>query len=209
MGFFENIQDAMNRGTAAAERTGRTVQIRHQLGELSRQRRDYMTQLGASLYETVKADAQLRSGREALLDGIATIDQQYVDLSRELAQIEAEAAASQQAQVMLQCTTCGAAVSAADFFCSECGTSVADIRKALAAQQSVPASGVEVPGMRACSQCGALCGEADMFCMQCGNRLSADADTSMEPPVEPCVSEDATGSDDAEHVEDSEETPVQ
>ena len=94
MGFFDSIQDAMNRGTAAAGRTGRTVQIRHQLNELSRQRRDFMTQLGASLYESVKDNEELRAGREALLDGIAAVDQQYADLTAELSAIEAEAAAS-------------------------------------------------------------------------------------------------------------------
>ena len=179
MGFFDSIQDAMNRGTAAAGRTGRTVQIRHQLNELSRQRRDFMTQLGASLYESVKDNEELRAGREALLDGIAAVDQQYADLTAELSAIEAEAAASQQATIMLQCTKCGAVVSAADFFCSGCGKQVSEIKEELAAQQPqpVPYPESEPPtGTVPCPQCGAPCAEGDLFCMQCGNKLSTSED---------------------------------
>lgn len=128
MGFLDSISSGINRGAAAAERAAKTLKLRSQLGDLMRQRQGLAAQLGASLYEDTREDSSLRSGREALYDGIASIDERRASVQSEIDGIEAEAAAEAEASRTYVCSKCGSVVSAADMFCSGCGRPVADIK---------------------------------------------------------------------------------
>ena len=169
MGFFDNVTSVVNKGTASVQRTGRTAQLKMQLGELMKQRRDLAGQLGASLYETVKDMPEMREGREPLFKGIEDIDSQRAAIEAEIAQIEAAAAAQQEASTMFKCPKCGSEVAASDLFCSGCGTSIAEVKAA-----AQPAPEPEAPAGPKCPSCGAALNEGDAFCMSCGARIGSD-----------------------------------
>lgn len=174
MGFFDNVSAAVNRGTASVQRTGRTAQLKMQLNELMRQRRDLAAQLGASLYDDVKDMPELREGREPIFDSIEGIDKRRDNIAAEIAKIEADAAAQQEAATTNICQNCGSEVGATDMFCSGCGTSVAEIKEELAAPALEPESEWE-SGLK-CISCGASLNEDDLFCMECG----AKQETAVE-----------------------------
>ena len=174
MGLFDNMQSALNRGTAAAGRTGRSARLKLQLSELGKQRRDLAAQLGASLYDIVKDDEELRQGRESVIDDIADIDRQRASIEEQLSQIEAEAAAAREAALAVAepereftCPNCGAKVPATYKFCTGCGTPIEEIRK-VASVSETSGSG------RRCVSCGAPLEEGDLFCIACGARQPDD-----------------------------------
>ena len=136
MGLFDNVQSAVNRGAAAAERTSRSAKLKMQLNESLKRRQSLAAQLGASLYETTKEDDGLRAGRESLYDGIAEIDRQRESITSELRQIEAQAALLEEAGRVYRCHACGVPVHATDLFCSGCGTPVAEIKAAVGTMPS-------------------------------------------------------------------------
>ena len=167
MGLFDNMSAAVNRGTAAAGRTGRTARLRMQLNDLMRQRNELAARLGSSLYEETRTIPHMRAGREDLYDGIAAIDQQRVEIQDRLDEIEREAQAAQEAARVFCCPRCGTRVLGSQGFCSGCGMPVADIRSAASVDvESVVSSGLT------CSFCGAPLEEGDVFCMSCGARQS-------------------------------------
>ena len=175
MGFLDDVTSVVNRGTAAAERTGRTARLKLQLNELTRQRHEFETQLGASLYYATKDNPSFTEGREALYDGIAGIDAQRAQIEQEIQAIEAQAEAAQvatrQAAAYYTCPKCGTRVSAQYAFCSGCGLPIAEV---IAATQNVPAAPPVVEGPT-CRFCGAPMQEGDKFCMSCGKRQDAVA----------------------------------
>ena len=67
-------------------------------------------------------DAVLRSGREALYDGIAACDAEKAECQRQIDALDAQAAASAQAAGTFSCAVCGARMGGTDLFCSGCGT---------------------------------------------------------------------------------------
>lgn len=174
MGFLDSLQGTLNRGTAAAGRATRTMRLNQRVSEINRERQKLAAQLGASLYEATKGNPELRTGREALYDGIASLDAEREKTQREIAEVEAEAAAAEAAAQTYTCTRCGATVSATDMFCSGCGASVEEIKAEVAEQQASEAAAVE--SGRTCPSCGAVMGADDAFCMSCGAKVELEGD---------------------------------
>lgn len=130
----------------------------------------------------------MRTGREALYDGIAAIDQERANIQAQLDEIERQAAAAAQAAVSIECPFCHTRMAATDMFCSGCGKPMAEVQAALAAAQAPAAAPVAPAAAQApapvCPNCGAAVGEGDAFCMNCGAKLGA-APAAPERPVEP------------------------
>ena len=193
MGFFDNVQNSINRGVAGANRAGSTIKLKAQLSEAMKRRQTLAAQLGASLYEATKDDPEFRAGREALYDGIASIDEERAGYQAEIDRIEAEAQAAHVAATHYTCPFCGSTVSASDMFCSGCGKPMAEIETAITAQRTAgltTESASKATDGPTCPNCGAPINEGDMFCMNCGTKIEpqpAPAPSTPEPavPVEP------------------------
>lgn len=192
MGFLDSLQSSVNRGMAATGRATSTMKLKAQMSEALKRRQALAAQLGASLYDVTKDDANLRAGREALYDGIAACDAERAQCQAEIERLEAESAAATAANSYYVCPFCGSHVVTTDLFCSGCGKPMAEITAALSAQQQAPAAPVApVPGAAACPQCGAPVNAGDVFCMSCGYNLAAApapaaaAASDPEPAVAP------------------------
>ena len=166
MGFLDDVSASLNRGVNAVGRSGKAAQIKLQMSELLKQRKDMAAQLGASLYDVTKDNPELRAGREALYDGIAKIDADRAQMQADIEALEAEQAAANYAAQQIRCPNCGTWVSVNDAFCSGCGTSVEQIKAA--AVTPVPAT---APVGATCPNCSAPVAEGDAFCMSCGQKL--------------------------------------
>lgn len=198
MGFLDSLQSSVNRGMAATGRATSTMKLKAQMSEALKRRQALAAQLGASLYDVTKDDANLRAGREALYDGIAACDAERAQCQVEIERLEAESAAATAANSYYVCPFCGSHVVTTDLFCSGCGKPMAEITAALSAQQQAPAAPVApVPGGAACPQCGAPVNAGDVFCMSCGYNLAAasapaavaasDPEPAVAPVPEPAV----------------------
>ena len=198
MGFLDSLQSSVNRGMAATGRATSTMKLKAQMSEALKRRQALAAQLGASLYDVTKDDANLRAGREALYDGIAACDAERAQCQAEIERLEAESAAATAANSYYVCPFCGSHVVTTDLFCSGCGKPMAEITAALSAQQQTPAAPVApVPGAAACPQCGAPVNAGDVFCMSCGYNLAAapapaavaasDPEPAVVPVPEPAV----------------------
>lgn len=198
MGFLDSLQSSVNRGMAATGRATSTMKLKAQMSEALKRRQALAAQLGASLYDVTKDDANLRAGREALYDGIAACDAERAQCQAEIERLEAESAAATAANSYYVCPFCGSHVVTTDLFCSGCGKPMAEITAALSAQQQAPAAPVApVPGAAACPQCGAPVNAGDAFCMSCGYNLAAapapaaaaasDPEPAVAPVPEPAV----------------------
>lgn len=198
MGFLDSLQSSVNRGMAATGRATSTMKLKAQMSEALKRRQALAAQLGASLYDVTKDDANLRAGREALYDGIAACDAERAQCQVEIERLEAESAAATAANSYYVCPFCGSHVVTTDLFCSGCGKPMAEITAALSAQQQTPAAPVApVPGAAACPQCGAPVNAGDVFCMSCGYNLAAapapaavaasDPEPAVVPVPEPAV----------------------
>lgn len=198
MGFLDSLQSSVNRGMAATGRATSTMKLKAQMSEALKRRQALAAQLGASLYDVTKDDANLRAGREALYDGIAACDAERAQCQAEIERLEAESAAATAANSYYVCPFCGSHVVTTDLFCSGCGKPMAEITAALSAQQQTPAAPVApVPGAAACPQCGAPVNAGDVFCMSCGYNLAAapapaavaasDPEPVVAPVPEPAV----------------------
>ncbi|WP_419040838.1 zinc-ribbon domain-containing protein, partial [Parolsenella catena] len=173
MGFLDSLQSSVNRGMAATGRATSTMKLKAQMSEALKRRQALAAQLGASLYDVTKDDANLRAGREALYDGIAACDAERAQCQVEIERLEAESAAATAANSYYVCPFCGSHVVTTDLFCSGCGKPMAEITAALSAQQQAPAAPVApVSGAAACPQCGAPVNAGDVFCMSCGYNLA-------------------------------------
>ena len=198
MGFLDSLQSSVNRGMAATGRATSTMKLKAQMSEALKRRQALAAQLGASLYDVTKDDANLRAGREALYDGIAACDAERAQCQVEIERLEAESAAATAANSYYVCPFCGSHVVTTDLFCSGCGKPMAEIAAALSAQQQAPAAPVApVSGAAACPQCGAPVNAGDVFCMSCGYNLAAapapaavaasDPEPAVAPVPEPAV----------------------
>lgn len=189
MSIFDNVTSTINRSTAAAGRAAETVKIKAHISEVNKRRQQLAAQLGASLYEETRGNEALRTGREALYDGIAACDAERAECQKQLAEIEAQAALQAEAARTYVCPTCGSAVGASDMFCSGCGTS----REVILAQ--APAAPIAQP-TAFCPSCGAPVGEGDAFCMACGAKrepvggINAPVQTDGAPGVDSAVASD-------------------
>ena len=200
MGFLDSVSNAVSRGVAGAQRTSRSTQLKLQLNDLIKQRKEMAAQLGANLYEATKEDPALRQGREPLYDAIANIDLQRAAIEEEIAQIEAEALASQQAAIVYRCPRCGSSVQATDMFCSGCGTPIQEIVAASQSYAPIPPYAA-IPGGKTCAVCGAPMGADDKFCMSCGSMVAA--------PISDPIPEAAPIEAAAEDAAETTETPVE
>lgn len=184
MGFLDDVQASVNRGVAGANRGVESMKLKNQMNDAMKRRQQLAAQLGASLYEVTREDAALRSGREALYDGIAAIDQERDAIQAQLDELERQAAAAAQAAASIECPFCHTRISATDMFCCGCGKPMAEIQAAYAAAQSVPVEPEPAPAaaQAVCPACGSPINEGDAFCMNCGAKLGAAA---PEPAPEP------------------------
>ncbi len=190
MGILDSISSTINKGTAAAERTGKKAQLKLQLNDINKQRQDLAAQLGASIFETVKNDPELLKGRESVVDAISALDDQRAAIEAQLAQIEEEARSAQIAAAILICTKCHGQVRPTDAFCSGCGKSVSEIIQETQAAQTVAqaqaasqpyevhadsgdsqAQDTDSKAMSVCPSCGASAKSDSLFCEQCGTKL--------------------------------------
>lgn len=185
MGLFDDISaqigSTVNRGSAAASRTTRTMRIRSELTELERQREAAAARLGAELYPRLSAYPELCEGCEALIGAIMTADERTSALREELAQIEREAEEAKAqaeaeakarrnahvAQPAFVCPTCGSAVDEGDAFCMSCGTKLDPSMFVRQEQAEEP----QAEGLGACPQCGAEVLPGSKFCGSCGARV--------------------------------------
>lgn len=184
MGFLDDVQASVNRGVAGANRGVESMKLKNQMNDAMKRRQQLAAQLGASLYEVTREDAVLRSGREALYDGIAAIDQERDAIQAQLDELERQAAAAAQAAASIECPFCHTRISATDMFCCGCGKPMAEIQAAYAAAPAVPAEPEPAPVavQAVCPACGSPVNEGDAFCMNCGAKLGAAA---PEPAPEP------------------------
>ena len=169
MGFFDSVQSSINRGVAGANRASSSMKLKAQLNDAIKRRQALAAQLGASLYDVTKDDPIFRAGREAIYDGIASIDEERAACQAQIERIEAEAQAAQVAATRYACPFCGSSVAASDLFCSGCGKSMAEIEAALSAQQPQQPAAAGAT----CPSCGAPVNADDAFCMSCGAVLAA------------------------------------
>ena len=180
MGFLDSVQSTFNRGVAAAGRTGDQVRLKGQMNDANKRRQNLAAQLGASLYDLTKDDPKFREGREALYDGIASIDAERANIQAELDRLEQEAQAAQIASTRFACPFCGSQLSANDVFCSGCGKPMAEIQAALSKAQTGAPANWDGP---TCPSCGAPMNVGDMFCMNCGHKLDAPAEAPAPAPA--------------------------
>lgn len=179
MGFLDDAMGAIDRGTAAVGRTTKSAQLKMQLADLKKRRRDLSAQLGASLYEVTKSDAALRAGREELYDAIERLDRQCADLDVQIRSLDVSASPQSQPTHSISCPKCGMAILEDDLFCSGCGMVAEEARTAAipATLTSTIASSTD-DGLesRKCPRCSATVNEGDGFCMNCGASLEPTND---------------------------------
>lgn len=192
MGFLDDVQASVNRGVAGANRGVESMKLKNQMNDAMKRRQQLAAQLGASLYEVTREDAALRSGREALYDGIAAIDQERDAIQAQLDELERQAAAAAQAAASIECPFCHTRISATDMFCCGCGKPMAEIQAAYAAAPAVPAEPEPAPVavQAVCPACGSPVNEGDAFCMNCGAKLGAAAPEPAPEPAPQPVSPD-------------------
>ncbi len=184
MGIFDNMATGINKGAAAAERTAKTVSIKNKMNELQKRRKDLMSQLGASLYDAVKADEQLIGGRESILAAIEKCDGENNALRQQLQELERMATEEAAASRKYECPHCGAPVCEADHFCCGCGKPAED-----ALRNRIRREGA---GVNRCPECSAAVSEGDLFCMTCGTRLE-EAREDVLPVGEGVIGVDVCG----------------
>lgn len=203
MGFFDKMQNTVsntiNRGANATSRTTRTFKLRTQINDINKQRATLAAQLGASLYEVTRNDPAYTTGREALYDGIAQLDDQRAQLQAEIDRIEAEAAEESAARRTYTCQNCGTTVREGDKFCSGCGRPVADIKAEEEARRAKEAEEAQAAADAAanaliCPNCGGIINEGDKFCISCGKPIDLEAVHAEGSPSNPIV-EDPNESD--------------
>lgn len=176
MGLLDDIQSSLSKGVVATERAATTVKLKVQLSDFARRRQDLTAQLGASLYEATKDNPELRVGREALYDAIASLDSQRASVQAQIDELERQAQLEAQASMTLTCPFCGTQLKREDHFCIGCGTSMAEITAALvpsATPVSPSPTSTDTAETAVCPNCHAPVQAGDAFCMSCGSPINA------------------------------------
>ena len=183
MSFLDDMSGVIDRGAAAVGRTTKSAQLKMQLSDLEKKRRDVAAELGASLYEVTRDNPELRAGREGIYDDIATIDGQLDNLLAQLQEVEAASAAAQRGGFAgVLCPRCEGEIRDGDSFCMGCGMPADEARAEIAQQaQAVVEEASQVAGPT-CPNCGNAISETDMFCMKCGARLGEAPPVVMNVP---------------------------
>ena len=205
MGFFDNVMSTAQRGKETVERKGREAQLKMQLNDVAKQRKELAAQLGASLYETVKNDPAFTTGREDLFKAIEEVDQRKVEIEAAIEEIAAEAKLAQASAGVFECPNCGYNLRPTDLFCTGCGTPVADyiaqqIELQMKAQEETEQAPPVQPSARFCANCGSSVSEGDVFCMKCGARI--EPPIAAEAELQPAAEEEMP-QDEVQPIEDA------
>ncbi|MGI6216105.1 MAG: zinc ribbon domain-containing protein [Coriobacteriales bacterium] len=129
MGIVDDVSSAASKGIGYVSRGGRKAQLKLEINDLIRRREEVASQLGASLYPVLRNYPELISGREQMLNAIASIDAQINGMQAEIAQIESMQNSNQRI-----CPHCGAVVGTTDVFCFNCGNRLTQQNQAPAQQ---------------------------------------------------------------------------
>ena len=180
MGFFDDIQGAVDRGMSTMERGVEIAKINARMREINQQRSNLAAQLGACLYERTKNDPSFTEGLETLYSGIARLDSERIEAQAMIEQLQNQPQQKAPARQLVTCPTCGSFCDPTDMFCCGCGAKVADFAAGSAASAAA--------GTYYCPKCSAPFEEGDAFCMSCGARLASEL-PAAEPQPEPIVLE--------------------
>lgn len=177
MGFLDEMQASLDRTAADAGRALQVNKLKGQMNDALKRRQQLAGQLGASLYEVTKDNAELRQGREELYDDIAAIDMERAQLQAQVDELERQAQAAAYAAAYVDCPFCHNRLQQSSMFCSGCGKSMAEIqaelaRQAQAAPVPVEAQVAPADGAATCPACGAPIQAGHAFCMNCGHKLA-------------------------------------
>lgn len=163
MGLLDDAKATISRGTAAAERTAKTLTLKNRIDGLQKQRRDLVAQIGASLYEVTKDIEEFREGRESIYEAIYKCDKEKNECQSRIDELEAESRAAS----LVECHKCGDKVSSSDAFCWSCGSPVdKDINNSVESKISP-----EDATVFRCEKCSSPVADDDAFCMKCGAKL--------------------------------------
>lgn len=182
MGFFDDIQGAVDRGMSSMERSVEIAKINARLREINQQRTNLAAQLGACLYEKTKNDPAFIAGLETLYNDIAKLDADRSEAQDLIEKLQNQAQQQAAAKQLITCPTCGTDCDPNDMFCCGCGAKVATFASAATVADAKPAP--------RCPKCGTPAEEGDTFCMSCGTRLANEQHTPapaipLEPAIEP------------------------
>ncbi len=122
MNIFDDLSIAFNKAQASIGRFADQTSLKFKVGEAERKRRDFMAQLGESLYDAVCADPDMRVGREEILVGIARCETERAQAQSELDRIAQEAAAAKRE--LFTCSRCGGTLILGANFCPTCGVAI-------------------------------------------------------------------------------------
>ena len=182
MGFFDDIQGAVDRGMSTMERGVEIAKINARMREINQQRSNLAAQLGACLYERTKNDPSFTEGLETLYSGIARLDSERIEAQAIIEQLQNQPQQKAPARQLVTCPTCGSFCDPTDMFCCGCGAKVADFAAGSAASAAA--------GTYYCPKCSAPFEEGDAFCMSCGARLASELPAAepvftADPAIEP------------------------
>ena len=182
MGFFDDIQGAVDRGMSTMERGVEIAKINARMREINQQRSNLAAQLGACLYERTKNDPSFTEGPETLYSGIARLDSERIEAQAMIEQLQNQPQQKAPARQLVTCPTCGSFCDPTDMFCCGCGAKVADFAAGSAASAAA--------GTYYCPKCSAPFEEGDAFCMSCGARLASELPAAepvftADPAIEP------------------------
>lgn len=183
MGFVDDIQNSVQREVDSASRSVEIAQLKVKIKDVQNRRKELTAQLGASLYEVTKSDPVLVGGREALFDGIASLDAERAGYEAQIEEIERKAQEAQAAAAGVECPFCHYSMRGSDLFCAGCGKPMAEV-KAFYEKAPEPETASE-PAAGFCMNCGSRLGAGDKFCMKCGTKVpesegaGADSDEAL------------------------------
>ncbi|MDO4499421.1 MAG: hypothetical protein Q4B51_07375 [Coriobacteriaceae bacterium] len=182
MGFFDDIQGAVDRGMSTMERGVEIAKINARMREINQQRSNLAAQLGACLYERTKNDPSFTEGLETLYSGIARLDSERIEAQAMIEQLQNQPQQKAPARQLVTCPTCGSFCDPTDMFCCGCGAKAADFAAGSAASAAA--------GTYYCPKCSAPFEEGDAFCMSCGARLASELPAAepvftADPAIEP------------------------
>ena len=182
MGFFDDIQGAVDRGMSTMERGVEIAKINARMREINQQRSNLAAQLGACLYERTKNDPSFTEGLETLYSGIARLDSERIEAQAMIEQLQNQPQQKAPSRQLVTCPTCGSFCDPTDMFCCGCGAKVADFAAGSAASAAA--------GTYYCPKCSAPFEEGDAFCMSCGARLASELPAAepvftADPAIEP------------------------
>lgn len=188
MGFVDDIQNSVQREVDSASRSVEIAQLKVKIKDVQNRRKELAAQLGASLYEVTKSDPVLVGGREALFDGIASLDAERAGYEAQIEEIERKAQEAQAAAAGVECPFCHYSMRGSDLFCAGCGKPMAEV-KAFYEKAPEPETASE-PAAAFCMNCGNKLGAGDKFCMKCGTKVPESEGTGADVDKTPATSDE-------------------